>query len=238
MFVVPVDPVGISRAVQAATDARIPTFLCDGSIPGVPANSASVHNHFGMGSAAAEYICKRLKEKSKIAAIHLYSNEAWSARSDGMRFVLSGYPEIRVIAEIAYSLTGSATPRQAVEHMLTTHPDITRSGARGMVERSAPHMRSGRSVERTLSQRVLMAAVKHSNTSRVALHSVSQSPKASTSKCTGMSTMRTKCSLGGARHGMIINPAFAADERDLSRNVPHDYDRRGVADRLGWRRVP
>ncbi|MCP1908914.1 hypothetical protein J2R96_001394 [Bradyrhizobium elkanii] len=216
LFVVPVDPVGISRAVQAATDARIPTFLCDRSIPGVPANSASVHNHFGMGSAAAEYICKRLKEKRKNCRhppVFQRSVERAVRRNEVCTLRLSrdsGHCGDSIFADW---FSDTSTGGRAHADDTPGHNAIW--SARGMVERSAPHMRSGRSVERTLSQRVLMAAVKHSNTSRVTLHSISQSPKASTSKCTGMSTMRTKCSLGGARHGMIINPAFAADSARL-----------------------
>ena len=39
-----------------------------------------MHNHFAMGAAAAEYICKRLEGKGNIAIVDLPSNEAWIVR--------------------------------------------------------------------------------------------------------------------------------------------------------------
>ena len=77
-----------------------------------------------MGAAAAEYICKRLKGKGNIAIVDLPSNEAWSTRSDGLRFVLSRYPDIKVVAECAFALTGLATPQEAIAEMLVAHKNI------------------------------------------------------------------------------------------------------------------
>ncbi|MCK1708332.1 sugar ABC transporter substrate-binding protein [Bradyrhizobium sp. 143] len=124
LFILPADPGAVSRSIQAATEAGIPTFLCDSYVPGATAQSTSMHNHFAMGAAAAEYICKRLKGKGNIAIVDLPSNEAWSTRSDGLRFVLSRYPDIKVVAECAFALTGLATPQEAIAEMLVAHQNI------------------------------------------------------------------------------------------------------------------
>ncbi len=238
LFVLPTDPATISKAVQAAKAAGIPTLMCDSSAPGTIVHSTSMHNHFGMGAASADYICKRLKGKGKIAAIHLYSNEAWSARSDGMRFVLSGYPEIRIIAETAYSLTGSATPQQVVEKMLREHPDIDAiwSAWDGGAIGAAGAIRAlGRSSIFATGIDGGNEAFEYIKGGSAFCFTVAQCFH----EQVYWNVYYAHEVLAGRRSPrMIINPAYAIGERDLSRNVPDNYDRRGVADRLGWRRIP
>jgi ribose transport system substrate-binding protein len=237
LFVLPTDPAAVSKSVQAATAAGIPTFLCDSYVPGATVISISMHNNFGMGAATAEYICKRLNGKGNIAAVHLPSNEAWDMRSHGMRFVLSRFPDIKIVADWAFSLTGSVTPRQAIDEMLTAHQDIDaiwnawdgaaigaalaiRAAGRDKIfatgidggKQAFEYIKSGSAFCYTMAESFYEEAYLNVYYAHEVL--------------AGRSAPR-----------IIINPAYGVTKDMLSGDIPDDYDQPGVADKLGWRRT-
>lgn len=124
LIVLPIDPSGVSSAVQAAVAKGVPTFCTDGYVLGTNAVSTSIHNHFGMGEVSARQLAEKIGRKGKIGIITLPHNECWAMRSMGMRFALRQYPDIEIVAEWPFDTTLKVTPRDAVDNMLTAHPDL------------------------------------------------------------------------------------------------------------------
>lgn len=124
LIVLPIDPSGVSNAVQAAVAKGVPTFCTDNYVLGTNAVSTSVHNHFGMGEVSAQRLAEKLGGKGKIGILTLSHNECWAMRSMGMRFALRKYPEIEIVVEWPFDTTLKVTPRDAVDNMLTAHPDL------------------------------------------------------------------------------------------------------------------
>jgi ribose transport system substrate-binding protein len=237
LFVLPIDPVAISRAVQSATAAGIPTFLSDSAVPGANACSTSMHNHFGMGFATAEYICKRLRGKGKIAAVHLLSNDAWSTRSDGMRFMLSRYPDIEIVADLPFLLSGPGSEQQAIEGMLAAHDDIDAIWSAwdgGAVGAALAIQATGRKDIFATGIDGGSEAFEFIKNGSAFCFTVAQSFY-DQSYLNVYYAHEVLAGRGAPR--MIVNPAYAVGQKALSRNLPGAYVRRGVADELGWRRV-
>ena len=124
LFVTPSDPAGINAAVKRAVAAGIPVFIADAIIPGADAVTSVLSNDFGMGMFGIDWIAKRIGGKGKIGVIDLPSNESWDLRGQGAMWALqSKYPDIKVVAKWSWDSTGAVTPRQAVDNMLTAHPN-------------------------------------------------------------------------------------------------------------------
>jgi len=124
LIVLPTDPAGVSNAVQAAVDFGTPTFCTNSYVPGTTVISTSIHDGFGMGANTARYLAERLGGEGKIGIITLPLNEGWATRTMGMEFTLRDYPGIEVVAEWPFDATLKVTPRDAVDNMLTAHPDM------------------------------------------------------------------------------------------------------------------
>jgi ribose transport system substrate-binding protein len=124
LIVLPIDPSGISNAVQAAVAKGVPTFCTDNYVLGTNTVLTSVHNHFGMGEVSARRLAEKLGGKGKIGILTLSHNECWAMRSMGMRFALRQYPDIEIVVEWPFDTTLKVTPRDAVDNMLTAHPDL------------------------------------------------------------------------------------------------------------------
>jgi len=123
MIVLAVDPVGCSKAVDAAAK-QVPMFLMDSLVPNAQFVCAGFHNNYGMGQQTMEYTAKRLGGKGKIAVMELPINEAWGARDIGRENVLKKYPDIEVVARWAFDPTGKTTPRSAADGFLAAHDDL------------------------------------------------------------------------------------------------------------------
>ncbi|MGO8797987.1 MAG: sugar ABC transporter substrate-binding protein [Roseiarcus sp.] len=124
LFILPADPAGVSKAVQAAVASGVPVFLVDSYVPGVTVTSMSIENSFGMGLLTGEYLCKRLGGKGKIATITLPENETWAMRAMALDTVLVRYPDVKVVANWAFDPTMKVTSRDAADQFLTAHPDL------------------------------------------------------------------------------------------------------------------
>jgi ribose transport system substrate-binding protein len=124
LFILPADPAGVSKAVQAAVASGVPVFLCDSYVPGTTVVSMSIENSFGMGILTGEYLCNRMGGKGKIATITLPENETWAMRSMALDTVLARYPDIKVVANWAFDPTMKVTSRDAADQFLTAHPDL------------------------------------------------------------------------------------------------------------------
>jgi len=124
LFVTASDPAAIAPAVQRAVDAGIPVFAADSLIPGVLVNTTALSNNFGMGALTGEYIAKALGGKGSVAVVDLPSNETWDLRSDGLRWALQQYPDIKIVNTWSFNPSGGVTPRQGVEGILAANPDV------------------------------------------------------------------------------------------------------------------
>ena len=124
LFILPADPAGVSKAVQAAVTSGTPVFLCDSYVPGTTVTSMSVENSFGMGLLTGEYLVKRLNGKGKIATITLPENETWAMRAMALDTVLARYPDIKIVATWAFDPTMKVTSRDAADQFLTAHSDL------------------------------------------------------------------------------------------------------------------
>lgn len=124
LFITPADAVAIAPAVQRAIAAGIPVFCGDSAVPGAMVTTTAMSNNFGMGQYSCEFICKALEGKGKIARVMLPQNESWDQRTLGMEWTLRRYPEIEVVTEWAFALAGNVSPRQAVDNILTSNPDV------------------------------------------------------------------------------------------------------------------
>ncbi|EKE74324.1 MULTISPECIES: sugar ABC transporter substrate-binding protein [Roseobacteraceae] len=124
LFITPADAVAIAPAVERAIAAGIPVFCADSAVPGAIVTTTAMSNNFGMGQYSCEYICKALNGKGKIARVMLPQNESWDQRTLGMEWTLRRYPEVEIVTEWAFALAGNVSPRQAVDNILTSHPDV------------------------------------------------------------------------------------------------------------------
>jgi ribose transport system substrate-binding protein len=123
LFLTSSDPAGITAAVQRAVAAGIPVFTADSFIAGASTITQIASNNYGMGMYNMEYIAEQIGGEGKVGMIGLPNNETWDLRELGARYVLRDYPDIEVIYW-PYDSTGAVTPRQAIENMLTSNPDL------------------------------------------------------------------------------------------------------------------
>ncbi len=122
--VLPIDPAGISTAVQAAVESGTPVFSTNSYVPYATTASTSIHDGYGMGAATARYLVNRLGGQGKIGIITLPLNEGWATRTMGMEFVVQQYPDIEIVTEWPFDATLKVTAREAVDNMLTAHPEL------------------------------------------------------------------------------------------------------------------
>jgi ribose transport system substrate-binding protein len=237
LFVVPTDPARLRAPIEAATDRGVPIFLCDSYVPGTAVRSISMHDHFKMGAAAAEYICRRLQGQGTIAVVSLRSNAAWDMRRQGLELVLSRYPGIKIVAEWPFALTGQVTPRQAVEALLARHPQIDAiwsawdGAAKGAAEALAA---AGRTDVFVTGIDGGEEAFDYIRSGSAFCFTVAQSFY----EQVWFNVHYAHEMLAGREVPLIvINPAFAVSRELLPDKIPEGYDRPGVADRLGWPRV-
>jgi len=111
LLILPVDPVGVSKAVDAASKSGVPIFLMDSYVPNATAVTAAFHNNYGMGQVTMQYMADRLSGKGKIAVMELPINEAWNARDFGRESILARYPDVEVVSRWAFDPSGKTTPR-------------------------------------------------------------------------------------------------------------------------------
>lgn len=123
LFVTAADTAAIAPTIRRAIAAGIPVFSADSMIPGAAVITTAMSNNYGMGYYTAEWIARRLDGKGKVAMIDLPSNETWDMRALGFNYAMRNYPDIEVVAKWSYDPTSNVTPRQAVDNILTAHPD-------------------------------------------------------------------------------------------------------------------
>jgi ribose transport system substrate-binding protein len=240
MIVLPTDPAGISNAVQAAVASGTPTFCTNSYVPGATVISTSIHDGFGMGAVSARYLAERLGGKGKIGIITLPLNEGWATRTMGMQFVLRDYPDIEVVAEWAFDATLKVTARDAVDNMLTAHPDLSAIWASW----------DGAAIEATLAMRAAgrddmfvtgidggRQAFEYIKSGTQFVFTVAQSffQEAYYSVYFAHETLA-----GRPAPRFVINNAYAVTQENLANvdvDQADDYDRFGKAKELGWQRV-
>ncbi len=123
IFITPSNPVAIVPAVKRAIEAGIPVFASDSYIPGASVTTTVCSDGFGMGVYSAQYIVNQLNGKGEIGVIDLPAHEGWDIRYRGFQWVLKQNPGIKVVSKWSWDSTGQVTPRQAVDNMLTSHPE-------------------------------------------------------------------------------------------------------------------
>ena len=240
IVVLPTDPAGNSNAVQAAVDSDVPVFSTNSYVPNATTVTTSLHDGLGMGAASARYLAERLGGKGKIGIITLPLNEGWATRTMGMQFVLKDYPEIEIVAEWAFDATLKVTARDAVDQMLTAHPDMNAVWASW----------DGAAIEATLAMRA-------AGRDDMFVTGIDGGPQAfeyikggtNFVYTVGQTFFRESYNTlywahqflqGNPAPRFVINPAFevTADVlADVKVSEVEDYDRFGRAEELGWKRI-
>ncbi len=237
LFITPADAVAIAPAVNRAIAAGIPTFCADSSVPGALVTTTSMSSNFGMGVKTCEYICKAIGGKGKIARVMLPQNESWDQRTLGMEWMLRSYPEVEIVAEWAFALAGNVTPRQAVDNILTSNPDVDAVWCAW----------DGAAVEGTLAARaagrndLILTGI--DGGSQAFNYIASDTPlklslAQSFYEMAYSSVFYAHETLAGRNTPrLVITPTYAVTMDMLQDGIPDDYDVPGRADELGWPRV-
>lgn len=237
LFITPADAVAIAPAVRRAIDAGIPVFCADSAIPAADVVTTSMSNNFGMGQASCEYICKALDGEGKIARVMLPQNESWDQRTLGMEWTLKRYPNIEIVTEWAFALAGNVTPRQAVDNILTSNPDVDAVWCAW----------DGAAVEGTLAAR----AAGRSDLIITGIDGGSQafnyiaggtplklSMAQSFYEMAYSSVFWAHEKLAGRNTPrLVVTPTYAVTQEMLTAGIPDDYDVPGRANELGWTRA-
>jgi ribose transport system substrate-binding protein len=237
LFITPADAVAIAPAVQRAVAAGIPVFCGDSAIPGIAVNTTAMSNNFGMGQYSCEFICKALNGKGKIARVMLPQNESWDQRTLGMEWTLKQYPDVQMVAEWAFALAGNVTPRQAVDNILTSNPDIDAIWCAW----------DGAAVEGTLAA----SAAGRDNLIITGIDGGSQA----FNYIAGNSPLKLSMAqsfyemayldvfyahellAGRKTPRLIITPTYAVTAEMLKDSIPDDFDVPGRAQAMGWTRA-
>ncbi len=237
LFITPADAVAIAPAVNRAIEAGIPVFCADSAVPGALVTTTSMSSNFGMGQWSCEYICKALGGQGKIARVMLPQNESWDQRTLGMEWTLRAYPGVEIVAEWAFALAGNVTPRQAVDNILTSNPDIDAIWCAW----------DGAAVEGTL-------AAKAANREDLILTGIDGGSQAFNYIAGGTplklsmaqsfyemaysSVFYAHEKLAGKNTPrLVITPTYAVTQDMLTAGIPDDFDVPGRAGELGWTRV-
>ncbi len=236
LIVLPADPAGVSKAIQAATAAGVPTFLVDSYVPNATVTTVSMGDDFGMGTLSAGYVVKRLNGKGKIAIMTLPENEAWDMRTLGMQFVLKRNPGIEVVADWPYDTSGKVTPRDAADSILIAHSDIDAiwTGWDGAAIGAALAIKAaGRNNIFTTGIDGGKQAFEYIKAGSPFVFTVAQSfyQQAYFSVYYAHEVLA-----GRTAPRFIINPCYGVTQDMLKGAISDNYDQFGVAESLGWHR--
>ena len=237
IFVTASDPAAIAPAVKRAIDAGIPVFAADSLIPGVSVTTTAMSNNFGMGAYTAQFIAEKLGGKGNIALVDLPANETWDLRADGLRWALQQYPDIKVVGVWSYNSTGATTPRQGVESLLTSHPDVQAIWCAwdGAAMEGALALRAaGKEGVFTTGIDGGKQVFTHLNAGTGVALSLAQSFY----EMAYVDVFYAHELLAGRKAPrVVITPVYAVTKELLKGTIPDDYDVPGRATALGWRRV-
>ncbi|MEP3277499.1 MAG: sugar ABC transporter substrate-binding protein [Stappiaceae bacterium] len=237
LLILAVDPVGCSRAVDAAAKSGVPVFLMDSYVPNATAVTCGFHNNYGMGQMTMEYMAKRLNGKGKIAVMELPINEAWNMRDFGRENVLTRYPDIDVVGNWAFDPTGKTTPRSAADGFLAAHEDLDAiwcAWDNAAMEASLGILAAGK------SDKVFTTGTDGGKAAFEVLKS--GGPFAFTcaqsfySQAYDLLVFAHQHLDGKPVPRMVINPVYAVDKATLDKagDLANDYDKVGVPEQLGW----
>lgn len=240
LIVLPTDPAGVSNAVAAAVASGTPTFCTNSYVPGTTVISTSIHDGFGMGKVSARYLADRLGGKGKIGIITLPLNEGWATRTMGMQFTLRDFPDIEVVAEWPFDATLKVTARDAVDNMLTAHPDMSAIWASW----------DGAAIEATLAMRAAgrddmfvtgidggLQAFEYIQAGTQFVYTVAQSFFQESYYSVYFAH---EYLAGRPAPRFVINSAYAVTQESLEGldlEEAANYDRFGMARKFGWQRV-
>lgn len=237
LFITPADAVAIAPAVQRAIAAGVPVFCADSAVPGTPVTTTSMSNNFGMGQYSCDFICKKLEGKGKIARIMLPQNESWDQRTLGMEWALRRYPDVKIVAEWAFALAGNVTPRQAVDNILTSNPDVDAIWCAW----------DGAAVEGTLAARaanrndIILTGIDGGSQ---AFNYIGGDTPLKLSMAQSFYEMAYSCVFYAQEHlagrnapRLIVTPTYGVTKEMLQAGIPDDFDVPGRAAELGWLRA-
>lgn len=237
LFITPADAAAIAPAVKRAIAAGIPVFCADSAVPGAEVVTTAMSNNFGMGQYSCEYICKALNGKGRIARVMLPQNESWDQRTLGMEWTLRRYPDIKVVADWAFALAGNISPRQAVDNILTSNPDVDAIWCAW----------DGAAVEGTLAARaagrndLIITGIDGGSQ---AFNYIAGGTPLKLSMAQSFYEMAYACVFyaheklaGRNTPRLVITPTYAVTQEMLTNGIPDDFDVPGRAAELGWTRA-
>lgn len=240
LLILAVDPVGCSKAVDAAVKSGVPVFLMDSYVPNATAITCGMHNNYGMGQITMEYMAKRLGGKGKIGVMELPINEAWNMRDFGRENVLTRYPDIEVVATWAFDPTGKTTPRSAADGFLTAHDDLDAiwcAWDNAAMEASLGILAAGK------ADKIFATGTDGGKAAFEVMKS--GGPFAFTcaqsffSQAYELTVFAHQYLQGKPVPRMVINPVYSVDKAmlDAGGDLANDYDKVGVPEQLGWVRA-
>lgn len=234
LLITPSDGVVIAPAVGRAIKAGIPVFTADSLVPGMDVVSTAMSNNFGMGAYAAEYIAKQLGGKGKIARVSLPKNVTWDQRTRGFESVMRGYPDIKVGAFWSYDFTAGVTPRQAMDKIIASHPDLDAiwcawdgaavDGVAAAKAADRPKMILTGIDGGSDAFKLIAAGTQLKLTLAQAFYEMSHQAV--------FNAHQLKAGKKPPR--LIITPSYAVLQPMLTKGIPDDYDVTGRAAKLGW----
>jgi len=240
MIILPTDPAGLSNAVQAAVKSGTPTFCTNSYVPGATVINTSIHDGFGMGSVTARFLADRLGGKGEVGVITLPLNEGWATRDMGMKFVLRQYPEIKIVAEWPFDATLKTTPRDAVDNMLTAHPNLAAvwcSWDAAAIEASLAMRAAGRNDMFATGIDGGKQAFEYIKSGTQFVMTAAQS---FFQESYHSAFFAHEYLAGRPAPRFVINSAYGVTQESLANHEIDqvvNYDRFGEAEKLGWKRV-
>ncbi len=119
----PVDSAAIAKSVEKANQKGVPVITVDVNADGGKIASFVASDNTKLGVLTGEYIAKRLNGKGTIALLTHPTVTSGKNRQEGLKSVLSKYPEIKIVAEQA-TRGERLTSVTVTENILTRSPKL------------------------------------------------------------------------------------------------------------------
>ncbi len=119
----PVDSAAIAKSVEKANQKGVPVITVDVNADGGKIASFVASDNTKLGVLTGEYIAKRLNGKGTVALLTHPTVTSGKNREEGLKGVLSNYPDIKIVAEQA-TRGERLTSVTVTENILTRSPKL------------------------------------------------------------------------------------------------------------------
>ncbi len=119
----PVDSAAVAKSVEKANQKGVPVITVDVNADGGQVASFVASDNTKLGVLTGEYIAKRLNGKGTVALLTHPTVTSGKNREQGLKSVLSKYPDIKIVAEQA-TRGERLTSVTVTENILTRSPKL------------------------------------------------------------------------------------------------------------------